>query len=86
LTSVLLRGRRPAFLTGSAPPEQLADAAQVAQARLGLAADPAAHCLDRDAELAGGGLLGEALPPQHLGQPIGERPFDGPAADDAVTV
>ena len=41
--------------------EDLVDAAELAQAGLGLAADPAAERLHRDPELPGRGLLGEAF-------------------------
>ena len=53
--------------------EEFVDAAQVAQARLGAAAHPAADGLDRDAELLRGGLDRHAFAVQHTGHPVGER-------------
>jgi EAL domain-containing protein (putative c-di-GMP-specific phosphodiesterase class I) len=60
--------------------EDLVDAAQLAQAGLGLAPDPAADRLHRDAELPGRGLLGEALALEHARQPLGEGAVVGAVA------
>ena len=62
--------------------EDLVDAAELAQAGLGLAADPAADRLHRDPELPGRGLLGEALALEHARQPLGEGAVLGPVAAD----
>ena len=62
--------------------EDLVDAAKLAQAGLGLAADPAADRLHRDPELPGRGLLGQALALEHAREPLGEGAVLGPVAAD----
>jgi hypothetical protein len=62
--------------------EDFLDAAELAQAGLGLAAHPAADCLHRHAQLPGRGLLGEALALEHPRDPLGERAVLGPVPAD----
>jgi hypothetical protein len=62
--------------------EDLVDAAELAQAGFGLAADPAADRLDRDAELPGRGLLGEAFALEDAGDPLRERAVLGTVPAD----
>src|SRR5215470_13268766 len=70
------RTRQPATARLTSPQwyfaEPLLDATKVAHPGLSLATDPPADCLDRDAQLPGRSLLGQALPAQHLGHPFGE--------------
>src|ERR1017187_3073337 len=53
--------------------EKLLNPAQIAEPRFRLTADPAADSLDRHTELARRGFLGEPLPAQRAGHPVGER-------------
>src|SRR5215217_7523555 len=67
-------------LTDRSLAEDLVHAAELAQAGLGLAADPAADRLHRHAQLPGRGLLGEAFALEHARQPLGEGAVVGAVA------
>ena len=66
------RSATGAYGSGTSPNTFL-DPPEVPHPGLGSTADPAAHRLHRHAELAGGRLLGQALPAQRARHPVGER-------------